>query len=186
MSTDARLQEHRISKTILPRSRRTPKFPALPIPHAPTRTCDDATLSSHAPNGDRTRHPGGRLNGKSDRGRSRSCIGAKADKAFAAGSAQAASREATGRRPSMGPRECGADPSRYQRAEESGRVSRPARGPHLWKISRIYAANRMRWTQPCMTFAWPLAKVTIETPSVTISSHSSVCSTPRISGWPVR
>jgi hypothetical protein len=59
-------------------------------------------------------------------------------------------------------------------------------GPHLWKISRIYAANRMRWTQPCMTFAWPLAKVTMETPSVTISSHSSVCSTPRISGWPVR
>ena len=60
------------------------------------------------------------------------------------------------------------------------------RGPHPWNISRIYAANRMRWTQPCMTFAWPLAKVTIETPSVTISSHSSVCSTPRISGWPVR
>ena len=59
-------------------------------------------------------------------------------------------------------------------------------GPHPWNISRIYAANRMRWTQPCMTFAWPLAKVTIETPSVTISSHSSVCSTPRISGWPVR
>jgi hypothetical protein len=59
-------------------------------------------------------------------------------------------------------------------------------GTHPWNISRMYAANRMRWTQPCMTFAWPLANVMMETPRVTISSHSSVCSTPRISGWPVR
>ena len=63
MSTDARLQEHHVSKALLPGPRRTPKLPALPIPHAPTRSCGDATLSSHAPNGDRTRHPGGRLNG---------------------------------------------------------------------------------------------------------------------------
>jgi hypothetical protein len=59
----ARLQEHHVSKALLPGPRRTPKFPARPIPHAPIRACDDATLASHAPNGDRTRHPGGRLNG---------------------------------------------------------------------------------------------------------------------------
>jgi putative transposase len=51
-----------VSKAILPRPRRTPKRPALPIPHAPTRSGGDATLSPHAPNGDRTRHTGGRLN----------------------------------------------------------------------------------------------------------------------------
>jgi putative transposase len=43
--------------------RRTPKFPARPIPHAPTRSGGHASISSHAPNRDRTRHPGGRLTG---------------------------------------------------------------------------------------------------------------------------
>jgi hypothetical protein len=45
MSTDAPLQEHPVSQVILPRPRRTPKLPALPIPHVPTRSCGDATLA---------------------------------------------------------------------------------------------------------------------------------------------
>jgi hypothetical protein len=38
MSTDARLREHPIGKTKLPRSRRTPELPQLSISHAPTRS----------------------------------------------------------------------------------------------------------------------------------------------------
>src|SRR6185437_3484110 len=79
MSTDARLQEHHVSKALLPGPRRTPKFPTRPIPHAPTRACDDATLPSHARNGDRTRHPGGRLTGL-DSLPCGQCEGAKADR----------------------------------------------------------------------------------------------------------
>lgn len=63
LSTDAWLQEHPVSQAILPRPRRTPKLPALPVPHAPTRSGGDAALSPHAPNGDCTRPPGGRQTG---------------------------------------------------------------------------------------------------------------------------
>jgi hypothetical protein len=65
MSTDARVQEHRISDTILSRSRRTPKLPTLPIADVRTCSCINPTFPSYAPNGDRARHPGGRLNGRS-------------------------------------------------------------------------------------------------------------------------
>ena len=78
MSTDARLQEHHVSKALLPGPRRTPKFPARPILHVPTRSRGLATILSHAPSGDRTRHPRGRLTGL-DSLPCDQCEGTKAD-----------------------------------------------------------------------------------------------------------
>jgi transposase-like protein len=42
---------------------RTAQFSALPVPHVPTRSGRYATLSLHAPDGDRARYPGSCLNG---------------------------------------------------------------------------------------------------------------------------
>jgi hypothetical protein len=64
MSTDAWLQEHCISRTILPRARRTPRLSPLPVPHVPTCSGSDAAPSPHASHGNNARNPGGRLNGR--------------------------------------------------------------------------------------------------------------------------
>ena len=61
MSTDARIEEHWIGEAILPRPRRAPKLPALPVPHAPTCSRGNAALAAHAQNRDSARHPGDRL-----------------------------------------------------------------------------------------------------------------------------
>jgi hypothetical protein len=60
----ARLQDHDISHAILPMSRRTTKLSSQPIPHAPTRSRLDATLSPYAPNSHCARHAGSRLNAR--------------------------------------------------------------------------------------------------------------------------
>jgi pimeloyl-ACP methyl ester carboxylesterase len=75
MSTDAWLQERPISKTILPRLRRTPELPPLPIPHVPTRSRRYTALSAHAPNSRRARYSGSHLNGRL---RARECRGEQA------------------------------------------------------------------------------------------------------------
>src|SRR6516162_173815 len=58
MSTDAWIEEHWIGGAVLLRSRRAPKLPALPVPHAPTYSCGNAALAAHAQSRDSARHPG--------------------------------------------------------------------------------------------------------------------------------
>src|SRR6516162_4234229 len=66
MSTDAWIEEHWISEAILPRPRRAPKLPALPVPHAPTCSRGNAALAAHAQSRDSARHPGDRLSARQD------------------------------------------------------------------------------------------------------------------------
>src|SRR6516165_8815977 len=66
MSTDAWIEEHWIGETVLLRSRRAPKLPALPVPHAPTCSCGNAALAAHAQSRDSARHPGDRLSAWQD------------------------------------------------------------------------------------------------------------------------
>src|SRR6516164_2856395 len=58
MSTDAWIEEHWIGGAVLLRSRRAPKLPALPVPHAPTYSFGNAALAAHAQSRDSARHPG--------------------------------------------------------------------------------------------------------------------------------
>src|SRR5580700_157819 len=64
MSTDAWIEEHWIGEAILPRPRRAPKLPALPVPHAPTCSRGNAALAAHAQGRDSARHPGDRLSAR--------------------------------------------------------------------------------------------------------------------------
>src|SRR5215831_13591221 len=66
MSTDAWIEEHWIGEEVLLRSRRAPKLPALPVPHAPTCSCGNAALAAHAQSRDSARHPGDRLSAWQD------------------------------------------------------------------------------------------------------------------------
>src|ERR1700747_2134777 len=66
MSTDAWIEEHWIGEAILPRPRRAPKLPALPVPHAPTCSRGNAALAAHAQSRDSARHPGDRLSARQD------------------------------------------------------------------------------------------------------------------------
>src|SRR5215813_14814536 len=66
MSTDAWIEEHWIGEAVLLRSRRAPKLPALPVPHAPTWSCGNAALAAHAQSRDSARHPGDRLSAWQD------------------------------------------------------------------------------------------------------------------------
>src|ERR1700738_310342 len=66
MSTDAWTEEHWISEAILPRPRRAPKLPALPVPHAPTCFRGNAALAAHAQSRDSARHPGDGLSARQD------------------------------------------------------------------------------------------------------------------------
>jgi hypothetical protein len=66
MSTDAWIEEHWIGEAVLPRSRRAPKLPAFPVPHAPTCSCGNAALAAHAQSRDSARHPGERLSARQD------------------------------------------------------------------------------------------------------------------------
>src|ERR1700726_4650609 len=64
MSTDAWIEEHWIGEAVLPRPRRAPKLPALPVPHAPTCSRGNAALAAHAQSRDRARTPGDGLNSR--------------------------------------------------------------------------------------------------------------------------
>jgi hypothetical protein len=64
MSTDAWIEEHWIGEAVLPRPRRAPKLPALPVPHAPTCSRGNAALAAHAQSRDRARHPGDGLSSR--------------------------------------------------------------------------------------------------------------------------
>src|SRR5580704_515215 len=66
MSTDAWIEEHWISVAVLPRPRRAPKLPALPVPHAPTCFRGNAALAAHAQSRDSARHPGDGLSARQD------------------------------------------------------------------------------------------------------------------------
>src|ERR1700730_13779096 len=66
MSTDAWIEEHWIGEAVLPRPRRAPKLPALPVPHAPTCSRGNAALAAHAQSRDSARHPGDRLSARQD------------------------------------------------------------------------------------------------------------------------
>src|SRR5215468_7268208 len=66
MSTDAWIEEHWIGEAVLPRSRRAPKLPALPVPHAPTCSRGNAALAAHAQSRDSARHPGDGLSARQD------------------------------------------------------------------------------------------------------------------------
>src|SRR5580693_5410983 len=66
MSTDAWIEEHWIGEAVLPRPRRAPKLPALPVPHAPTCSRGNAALAVHAQSRDSARHPGDRLSARQD------------------------------------------------------------------------------------------------------------------------
>jgi transposase-like protein len=65
-STDAWIEEHWISVAVLPRPRRAPKLPALPVPHAPTCFRGNAALAAHAQSRDSARHPGDGLSARQD------------------------------------------------------------------------------------------------------------------------
>src|SRR6476660_4716123 len=64
MSADAWIEEHWIGEAVLPRPRRAPKLPALPVPHAPTCSRGNAALAAHAQSRDRARHPGDGLSSR--------------------------------------------------------------------------------------------------------------------------
>src|ERR1700737_730232 len=66
MSTDAWIEEHWIGEAVLPRPRRAPKLPALPVPYAPTCSRGNAALAAHAQSRDSARHPGDRLSARQD------------------------------------------------------------------------------------------------------------------------
>src|ERR1700757_1033209 len=66
MSTDAWIEEHWIGEAVLPRPRRAPKLPALPLPHAPTCSRGNAALAAHAQSRDSARHPGDGLSASQD------------------------------------------------------------------------------------------------------------------------
>src|ERR1700751_5219639 len=66
MSTDAWIEEHWIGEAVLLRPRRTPKLPALPVPHAPTCSRGNAALAAHAQSRDSARHPGDGLSARQD------------------------------------------------------------------------------------------------------------------------
>src|SRR6201981_1682689 len=66
MSTDAWIEEHWIGEAGLPRPRRAPKLPALPLPHAPTCSRGNAALAAHAQSRDSARHPGDGLSARQD------------------------------------------------------------------------------------------------------------------------
>src|SRR5246127_373289 len=66
MSTDAWIEEHWIGEALLPRPRRAPKLPALPLPHAPTCSRGNAALAAHAQSRDSARHPGDGLSARQD------------------------------------------------------------------------------------------------------------------------
>src|SRR5262249_27958988 len=66
MSTDAWIEEHWIGEAVLPRPRRAPKLPALPVPHAPTCCRGNPALAAHAQSRDSARHPGDRLSARQD------------------------------------------------------------------------------------------------------------------------
>src|ERR1700719_1921482 len=66
MSTDAWIEEHWISVAVLPRPRRAPKLPALPVRHAPTCFRGNAALTAHAQSRDSARHPGDGLSARQD------------------------------------------------------------------------------------------------------------------------
>src|SRR6266851_9116786 len=66
MSTDAWIEEHWIGEAVLPRPRRAPKLPALPVPHAPTCSRGNAALAAHAQSRDSARHPGDGLSARQD------------------------------------------------------------------------------------------------------------------------
>src|ERR1700758_4976400 len=66
MSTDAWIEEHWIGKAVLPRPRRAPKLPALPVPHAPACFRGNAALAAHAQSRDSARHPGDGLSARQD------------------------------------------------------------------------------------------------------------------------
>ena len=80
----SRLQERPISKTVLPRSRRTQELPPLSISLVPTCSRRYAALSLHASDSHRARHSGhsgSRLKGKLCRRRIAHPAGSKADRA---------------------------------------------------------------------------------------------------------
>src|SRR6476661_1736167 len=66
MSTDAWIEEHWIGEAVLPRPRRAPKLPALPVRHAPTCFRGNAALAAHAQSRDSARHPGDGLSARQD------------------------------------------------------------------------------------------------------------------------
>src|ERR1700760_2870868 len=66
MSTDAWIEEHWIGEAVLPRPRRAPKLPALPVPHAPTCSRGNAALAAYAQSRDSGRHPGDGLSARQD------------------------------------------------------------------------------------------------------------------------
>src|SRR5262244_832822 len=66
MSTDAWIEEHWTGDAVLPRPRRAPKLPALPVPHAPTCSRGNAALAAHAQSRDSARHPGDGLSARQD------------------------------------------------------------------------------------------------------------------------
>src|SRR5690242_5818214 len=66
MSTDAWIEEHWIGEAVLPRPRRAPKLPALPVPHVPTCSRGNAALAAHAQSRDSARHPGDGLSTRQD------------------------------------------------------------------------------------------------------------------------
>src|SRR5689334_23435420 len=66
MSTDAWIEEHSIGEAVLPRPRRAPKLPALPVPHVPTCSRGNAALAAHAQSRDSARHPGDGLSARQD------------------------------------------------------------------------------------------------------------------------
>src|SRR3984893_12128771 len=79
MSTDAWIEERWISEAVLPRPRRAPKLPALPVPHAPTCSRGNAALAAHARSRDSSRHPGDGLSARQCWPKRRRSTGAKAD-----------------------------------------------------------------------------------------------------------
>ena len=66
MSTDAWIEEHWIGEAVLPRLRRAPKLPALPVPHAPACFRGNAALAAHAQNRDSARYSGDGLSASQD------------------------------------------------------------------------------------------------------------------------
>src|SRR5215471_18812643 len=79
MSTDAWIEEHWIGEAVLLRSRRAPKLPALPVPHAPTCSCGNAALAAHAQSRDSARASWRRPERQAGWPKRRRSTGAKAD-----------------------------------------------------------------------------------------------------------
>jgi hypothetical protein len=61
VSTDAGIEKHPVSRTLLLMTRRTPQPSSLLVPDAPRNSCRSTALAAHAETGDRVAITGNRL-----------------------------------------------------------------------------------------------------------------------------